>query len=106
MEQKTNIPSSERIFAGLCYILVFGFIGLMTSKDKFVRFHAWQSVLLWLASVVIIGILEVLNLFALMNIFTLILLGGICFLFYKAYSGEVFKLPLLGPFAAKRAGVL
>lgn len=94
----------ENIRGALCYILGFisGFFFLVTEKkNKFVRFHAMQSVIVF---------------FGLMLLMTIPILGWMLsvflaplslllwlFLMYKAYQGEKFKLPVIGDFAEKQA---
>lgn len=108
----------------LCYILgiVTGVIFLVIDpykNNRFVRFHAFQSIFYWLAcfafwiiwSQVFIGMffssggLGMFGMFALF--FTLIRLAMFAcwiFLMVKAYNNEEFKLPFIGDLAAKQAG--
>lgn len=103
----------------LALILIF-----IEKENKFVRFHAIQSVL-WsvgvtvlIVIVAIVGTILALILssvsstigtlvgFLIMLIYLVLflgLLGGIVFGAYKAYSGEQFKLPIVGGFAEKWA---
>jgi uncharacterized membrane protein len=86
--------------------------------DPFVRFHAFQSIFLscfyfllivaWDAFTGLVfdarlGALWslILPLYSLLRL-ALVLLGF--FLMYKAFKGERFSLPFIGPLAAKRAG--
>jgi uncharacterized membrane protein len=86
------------------------------NKNKTIRFHAFQSIFLWVAVVVlyiVAGILSV-ALGALPFIgflFSVVLwaaLGLGCLflwlmLMYKAYNGEKWVLPVVGPLAEKQA---
>lgn len=92
----------------LCYLLgwVTGLIFLLLEKeDRFVKFHAWQSILLFggltLVSFVLTSTLVLAILVPLLGIagFALWIL-----LMIKAYQGETFKLPFVGDFAEKQAG--
>jgi uncharacterized membrane protein len=95
----------------LCYPLSFitGILFLVLTpynRDRFVRFHAWQSIFFSLAMVVLnIALhilpwpLEAMSLYAL----RLLALGGTGWLMYKAYHGERFKLPLVGEWAENQA---
>lgn len=88
-------------------------------RDAFVRFHSFQSILfnvawigLWIVWAVlglILGSLSHGFFFLIqMPIDLIIMLGGFClwaFLMYSAYQGKTFKLPILGAFAAKQAGL-
>jgi uncharacterized membrane protein len=95
----------------LCYPLSFitGVLFLVLapySRDRFVRFHAWQSIFFFLALLALSIVLRVLPwpfeglfLFALQ----LLALGGTGWLMYKAYNNERFKLPLVGDWAENQA---
>ena len=90
-------------------------------NDKFVRFHAFQSiffaifcfVLHWVLLAVDVAIASAFfaSGFSMFWMFTsffwLIRLGILAawfFLMYKAYNNERFMLPIIGPIAAKQAG--
>jgi uncharacterized membrane protein len=95
----------------LCYPLSFitGVLFLVLapySRDRFVRFHAWQSIFFFLALLALSIVLRILPwpfeglfLFALQ----LLALGGTGWLMYKAYNNERFKLPLVGDWAENQA---
>ena len=86
------------------------------NKDRFVRFHAFQSIFFGLAAIVLrIGLGMLLTtLFWSGSFFSLIwpllwivqlgLFACWVLLFYKAYNKEEFKLPIIGELAAKQAG--
>ena len=102
----------------LCYLLtvITGIIFLLVApynQNKFVRFHAFQSIFFW-ASFVALSIVTTILGFVMPTIVNLILgvlsmviwLGGIfvwAFLIYKAYNNEKFKLPIIGDLAEKQA---
>lgn len=105
---ESEITGMSRNIASLfSYFLFFisGIILLLIEKDKFVRFHAVQSILFS----VIFGIL----LYAFSNSYFffpmilfhwLVLIGGIVLwitLMLKAYNHEEWKLPVLGHLASK-----
>ena len=96
------------IAATLSYLVGFvtGVIFLLLEKEnKFVRFHAMQSTILF-AGIVAIDILVQLVpiLGALVVIFVVIPASAILWLLlmFKAYQGEEFRLPLVGDMAAER----
>jgi uncharacterized membrane protein len=105
----------------LCYLLGFitGIIFLVMDpykNEKFVRFHAFQSifysifctVLSWILGAVFIGMLFSGGLGFAVIILRLVQLGiflSFVFLMYKAYNNETFKLPVIGDIAAKQAGL-
>ncbi|MBU1127095.1 MAG: DUF4870 domain-containing protein [Patescibacteria group bacterium] len=107
VEKKTDVSVSptglpKNTAAALSYALgwITGIVFLLIEKDKFVRFHAMQSVatfgaLTVLSLVPIIG--WVLSPFLMIAGFVLWLV-----LIYKAYQGEEFALPVVGKFAKKQ----
>ena len=104
-KQKSATGLSSNTAAALTYLFgwLTGIVFLLIEKDdKFVRFHAMQSVITFggltvLSFVPIIG--WILSPFLLVLAFILWLV-----LIYKAYQGEEFKLPIVGDFAQKQAG--
>jgi len=116
---------SSNVGALLAYIPFVGFIAGIVflviepyKNDKFVRFHAFQSIFLsvvWIAfhivwSNVIMGALwsPFSALWAMLGMISgfVSLAFFVCalFLMYKAYNNERFKLPLIGDLAEKQAG--
>ncbi|MBZ5521334.1 MAG: hypothetical protein LAP21_03655 [Acidobacteriia bacterium] len=115
---------TRNVAGALAYILgiITGVIFLVMDpykNDKFVRFHAFQSIFYWAVcfviwmvwTTVVVGMiftaggLGMYSMFGL--IFTLLRLamfGVWLFLMYKAYNNEEFKLPIIGDLAAKQAG--
>jgi uncharacterized membrane protein len=87
--------------------------------DRFVRFHAFQSIfvnLAWIAFWIVwqvvwltLGAFTHGLLFLILTpINLLILFGGLClwiYLMYSAYQGKTVQLPIVGPMAASQAGV-
>jgi uncharacterized membrane protein len=106
--EKTSLGLDANLAAALSYLLGFvsGIIVLVLEKDnRFVRFHALQSVLafggitlLWvlLNAVPILGFL--------LGVFIIIPGSAVVWLLmmFKAYQGDEFKLPIVGPIAAER----
>ncbi len=92
------------------FVLFFGFItGLVfyfvEKKNKFVRFHAMQSI-------VVFGSFFVANLVLLVLPVLGVIIGGLLsllslvlwiLLMIKAYQGEMFKLPIAGDIAEKNS---
>lgn len=87
------------------------------NKDRFVRFHAFQSIffnIAWL--VLIVGMMIVGVVLAFIPVIGWVIdvllwlavgLGGFClwlYLLYKAYSNEKFMLPVIGKMAEQQAG--
>jgi uncharacterized membrane protein len=106
--EKTSSGIDANVAAALSYLVGFvtGIIFLLAEKDnKFVRFHAMQSTLFFIAIVIIDVLLQVIPILgALIVIFLLIPLSAAVWLLmmYKAYQGEDYKLPLVGQWAADR----
>jgi uncharacterized membrane protein len=101
-QPKTSTGMQENVEGLLCYLggWITGLIFFLIEKNsKFVRFHAMQSIAV---SVVIM----VLSFIPLVNI-VIFILGLILwiFLMIQAYNGKLFKLPVIGAFAAKQAGL-
>jgi uncharacterized membrane protein len=113
---ETKIGLSENITAVIAYFfgLISGLIFLVIEKEnKFVRFHAAQSTVLTIAVIVlsvvitiialipIIGwIIAILSMFVYLAVFVLWL-----FLMYKAFSGEMYRLPMIADYADKLEGM-
>jgi uncharacterized membrane protein len=95
----------------LCYPLSFitGILFLVLTpynRDRFVRFHAWQSIFFSLAMVVLsfaLGILPWPIDWMSLHALRLLALGGTGWSMYKAYQGERFKLPIIGDWAENQA---
>jgi len=107
----------------LTYILGFitGIIFLVIEpyrNNKFVRFHAFQSIffnvaliVFWIAYTILMSILGFVSLgflAAMMGMVALLISLAIfaywIFLMYKAYNNELYRIPFIGDLAAKQAG--
>ena len=108
----------SNIAGGLCYLVGFisgiFFLAVEPHKsNRYVRFHAFQSIFLSVAWIVVYFALGVfLNILPGMfwrvgwMLRSVVSLGFFClwvFLMYKAYNHEQFKLPVIGDLAAKQA---
>jgi uncharacterized membrane protein len=106
--EKTASGVDANVAAALSYLVgcVTGIIFLLVEKDnKFVRFHAMQSTLFFVAAILIDVLLQVVPIVGfLMVIFIVIPVSAVVWLLmmYKAYQGEEYKLPLVGQWAADR----
>jgi uncharacterized membrane protein len=103
----TPIPPVERAVAAAAYLtFVAGGVILFLPafrNNRFVRFHAWQSVLLWVVFFVLtIAALLLSNVAAAMVFLLFGILAALAMLFLwivltmKAWQGERFELPLFG----------
>ena len=117
-EDKTVLGIGEKIEGTLCYLLWFvtGIIFLLVEKDnKFVRFHAIQSIATFLPLYILIQVIgSVIALTAVAaGLAGVLLTAGISFilwlvtavlwvvLMYKTYRGEKYKLPIAGRIAER-----
>jgi len=114
VSMKSIFGLDEKLAAALSYVFVF-FSGIavliMERENKFVRFHALQSTLWFLALMIVGWILTFIANFPLIGwilgfiispiqfILGLVAFGSWVFLMYKAYQGETFKLPIVGDVA-------
>jgi uncharacterized membrane protein len=89
------------------------------NKNRFVRFHAWQSIFfclgmvaVWIAYVVVAAVLAVIPILG--HVVNLLLWAGVLFgeiiiwviLVVKANSGQMWKLPVVGDLAEKQANAM
>jgi uncharacterized membrane protein len=112
---------TENVASALCYVLTVltGILFLVLApynQNKTIRFHAWQSIFLWVAAVIasiavsiltgiflripFIGWMVDLLLWPAFGIGMFILW---LMLMYKAYNNERLVLPVIGPLAEKQA---
>ena len=113
--KKTALGLSENIEGALCYSLGFitGIIFLfLEDENKFVRFHAIQSTIIFLPLFIIYIVITFLPMVGLIMdmmfwpivipIFSIIIIIFWLFMMYKAFIGEIYKLPIAGDFAEKQ----
>lgn len=113
--KKTSLGLSENMEGALCYS--FGFITgiiflLLEDDNKFVKFHAIQSTIVFLPLFVIYATITFLPMVGMiMNmtywpiiipIFSFIIIIFWLFMMYKAFIGEKYKLPMAGDFAEEQ----
>lgn len=114
---------TNNVAGALCYLVGFitGIVFLVLepyNKNRFVRFHAFQSIIfsvvcivfsmIWSWIFVSLLFTPGLGMWGLMSLIFLIIrlamFAAWVFLMYKAYNNEEFKLPIIGDIAAKQAG--
>jgi uncharacterized membrane protein len=118
-----SIGMTDNLAGALCYL--FGFItGILFlvlapyNQNREIRFHAFQSILLNVAWVIVwvvvtivalaFRIIPFLGLFISVVLHFAIGLGGLflwLYMMFKTYNGEKIVLPIVGPMADKQAGV-
>jgi uncharacterized membrane protein len=103
---KSSTGMEENVAGLLCYIVtwVSGLVFFLIEKDsKFVKFHAMQSIITFVALIIIMWVAGVIPFVG----WAISLLVGILIfvlwivLMIKAYKGEKFKLPIAGDLAEK-----
>ena len=100
----TVLGIDENIEGLLCYLLGFitGILFLLLEKEnKFVRFHAMQSIATFVPLFVIYKVIAVIPIIGGVITQLMVLLSLILWilLMYEAFNGEKFKLPVAGDFA-------
>lgn len=105
--KKTVLGINENLEAVLCYIFgwLSGLAFLVIERDNsFVRFHAMQAIATFISLSLLSLIVSYIPLIGLM---INCILGPISiilwlWLMYKAYLGEKYMLPIIGPWAEKQ----
>jgi len=107
---KSSTGMDATLAALLSYVLgvVSGLIFFLVEKEsKFVKFHAMQSICFSITLSVtslILAFIPVLNVIAL----PLVQIAALVFwiiLMVQAYQGKMFRVPVIGDFAAKQVGI-
>jgi len=105
---------SDNAASGLAYLTFIPAIIFLVvapyNTNPTIKFHAWQSIFLGCA-LVVVWILNIILLFipiigwliSLLLMLGLFILWIICVV--KAFGGQRFIIPVIGPLAAKQAGV-
>ncbi len=112
---KTSTGLTENVAALLCYVLgwVSGLVFLLIEQEnKFVRFHAVQSIVSFGGISIISIALSILGIMPFFGIFFDIsnwMLGALTFVLWivlmiKAFQGTKYKLPWAGDFAENKSG--
>ncbi|MBV9615980.1 MAG: hypothetical protein JO031_11045 [Ktedonobacteraceae bacterium] len=110
----TSLGLTQNVAAGLSYVLgpISGLIIFLTEKqNRFVRFHAMQSILFFGGLIIIDILLEILGNLPVLGYITLIavplvsIIGfiGWIVLIINGFQGNYFKLPIVGDYAEKYA---
>lgn len=97
----------NNIAAALAYLWITAIVFLLLepyNKDKFVRFHAFQALFLGLASIaghIVLSLVPVLG-WALMPLWSLLILVLAIVGAVKAYQNQTWRIPVIGEFAEKQ----
>jgi len=105
---KTSTGLDENVAGLLCYVLIWvsGLVFfLIEKKNKFVRFHALQSIIVFGTLTVASIILGWIPIIGFVISWLISILGFVLWiiLMIKAFQGEKFKLPWAGNLAEKYA---
>jgi uncharacterized membrane protein len=121
---KTALGLDANIGALLCYLpvclisLVYSIIVIVSDKENtFVRFHAFQSLLLTGLYIVLVIAISIIggvisavvsgtigSLFSLLSLLVIVgFLGAMIFGMIKGFQGQILKLPVIGDMAEKWA---
>ncbi|MEW9667890.1 DUF4870 domain-containing protein [Ammoniphilus sp. 3BR4] len=106
--EKTSIGLEANVAGFLCYLfgVISGVIILLLEKEnKFVKFHALQSVLIFAVLFILNFILGFIPIIGWIGNLILIPVSLILWILMmvKAYKGEWYALPIIGEVAAKQA---
>jgi uncharacterized membrane protein len=93
----TGLPKNTA--AALAYLLgwITGIVMLLVEKDKYVRFHAMQSIAVF-GALTIVGLIPIIGLL----LSPLLMIVGLVLwlvLMWKAYQGEEYQVPVVGKWA-------
>jgi uncharacterized membrane protein len=106
--EKTASGLDPNVAAALSYALgwITGLVFLLSEQEnKFVRFHAMQSTIVFAALSVLCVLLQMIPLLGmLVTVFLVVPASAVLWLLlmFKAYQGERFKLPVAGDMAEER----
>ena len=100
---------ADNVAGALAYVTIIPAIVFLVvepfNKKRFVRFHAFQSIFVFVAWIIIgiglsfIGFIPFLWTIVRLAMFVILLVLAL-----KAYQGQMFKLPVIGDLAEKQAG--
>jgi uncharacterized membrane protein len=110
MPETTQSGLSDNAAGALAYVTIIPSIIFLViepyNRNPFIRFHCWQNIFLCIACVVIDIVLAFIPFvgWILIPIVGLGILAIWILAVVKAYQGQRFMIPVIGPFAAKQAG--
>lgn len=105
--EKSSTGLEANLAGALTYLLgpITGILFLLLEKDsKFVRFHAMQSTITFLALFVVSVVLSMIPFLGWLVLVFVQLASVVLwvFLMFKAFQGEKFKLPTIGDMAERQ----
>ena len=91
-----QLSNDSKLFAALSYLWLLSVVMLVLKKDdEFVKFHAKQGTVIFVVSI-ILWFIPIIGWLLQIAVLIAVVIG-----FLKAYSGERFKLPVIGDLADK-----
>ena len=110
-EKSTSTGLDANIAGMLAYFVIPAFIFLvMKETSRFVRFHSFQAIIMWISSILIWIVLRVFLSIPFIGLLiipvwmivwlALVVVWIICMV--KAFQGEEFKLPVVGDIAVQQ----
>jgi len=91
-----QLSNDSKLFAALSYLWLLSVVMLVLKKDdEFVRFHAKQGTVIFAVSI-ILWFIPIIGWLLQIAVLIAVVIG-----FLKAYSGERFKMPVVGDLADK-----
>jgi uncharacterized membrane protein len=97
----TSIPPGIAAAAAYFFPFIGGLVMLAIEKeDRFVRFHAAQSIVFWACASAMTLLLFWIP--VIKDIYSLVLLAAWVFLIYQAWTNKEFEIPYLGEIARKQ----
>lgn len=100
MSQAPAIESDEKFFAALGYLAFLFVIPLIVKpKSAYCKFHARQSMVMFLGAIIVLVILGLIPWFG--SILTMALFALYVLAIYKSYNGEMWSIPVVSTFAGK-----
>ena len=113
-EEIAQTGLSESAASGLAYLTFIPAIIFLVvapyNSNPVIRFHSWQSIFLgaaaigvWVVNIILMFIPIIGWLISLVLLLGLFILWLMCVI--KAFGGSRFMIPVIGPLAAKQAGI-
>ena len=112
-DSESNLLSALGYIIGILALIMY----LIRKEDKYLRFHSMQSILLWVGTFVVAMILMILSavvgmipavgsvlacVFGLLGmVIWLVAVVAALYCAYKAFNGQKYELPYIGPMARK-----
>lgn len=95
-----QVEADEKFFAAIGYFSFLFIIPLIVKpKSEYCKFHAKQSMVIFLVSIIVLMFLVAIPMFG--SILTLALFALYVIAIYRAYNGDMWNIPVVSDFAKK-----